>query len=269
MPRLARHFLPEKLVRFLLLRNWIIRPGIETSNPSVAVKRYADVLSSRGSSFWGKRVLVLGYGGRFDVGFSLLKEGASHVILCDKYAPPDEPHNLRLFGGEAKYFVVEKSGLRPRKEWMTLLQTDIRDIQAKGEIEAVDIVLSSSVYEHLDDVAGITRALANLTKPDGIQIHYVDLRDHFFKYPFEMLRFSESIWLTWLNPSSNHNRYRLWNYRSAFEVCFREVEIEILTCEEETFRRLRPYIQPEFVSGNMEEDAAATIRVMVSEPLKA
>jgi SAM-dependent methyltransferase len=269
LPRLTRHFLPEKLVRSLLLHGWIIRPGIETSNPSAAVKRYADVLSRRGSSFWGKRVLVLGYGGRFDVGFSLLKEGATHVILCDKYAPPDEPHNLRLFGGEEKYFVVEKSGLRPRKEWMTLLQTDIRDVRAKGEIEAVDIVLSSSVYEHLDDVEGITRALADLTKPDGLQIHYVDLRDHFFKYPFEMLRFSERTWRTWLNPSSNHNRYRLWNYRNAFEDSFREVEIEILTREDESFRRIRPYIQPEFISGNTEEDAAATIRVVVSEPWKA
>jgi len=269
LPRVVRHFLPEKLVRAMLLHGWIIRPGIETSNPSAAVKRYADVLSSRGSSFWGKRVLVLGYGGRFDVGFSLLKEGASHVILCDKYAPPDEPHNLQLFGGEEKYFVVEKSGLRPRKEWITLLQTDIRDIQAKGEIEAVDIILSSSVYEHLDDVEGITRALADLTKPDGLQIHYVDLRDHFFKYPFEMLRFSESTWRTWLNPSSNHNRYRLWNYRRAFEACFREVEIEILTREEESFHRIQPCIQPEFVSGKMEEDAAATVRVVAFKPLKA
>ena len=269
LPRLTRHFLPEKLVRFLLLHEWIIRPGIETSNPSAAVKRYADVLSTRGSSFWGKRVLVLGYGGRFDVGFSLLKEGASHVILCDKYAPPDEPHNLRRFGSEEKYFVVEKSGLRPRKEWMTLVQTDIRDIQKRGEIEAVDIVLSSSVYEHLDDVEGITRTLADLTKLDGLQIHYVDLRDHFFKYPFEMLRFSESTWRAWLNPSSNHNRYRLWNYRKAFRACFREVEIEILTYEEESFRSLRPYIQPEFISGNTEEDAAGTIRVVVSEPLRA
>jgi SAM-dependent methyltransferase len=268
-PRLVRHFLPEKLVRALLLHGWIIRPGIETSNPSAAVKRYADVLSNRGSSFWGKRVLVLGYGGRFDVGFGLLKEGASHVVLCDKYALPDEPHNLRLFGAEEKYFVVEKSGLRPRKEWMTLAQTDIRDMQRRGEIEIVDIVLSSSVYEHLDDVEGITRALADLTKPDGLQIHYVDLRDHFFKYPLEMLRFSESTWRTWLNPSSNHNRYRLWNYRNAFEGCFREVQIEILSHEEETFRRLQPYIRPEFISGDMEEDAAGTIRVVVSEPLKA
>lgn len=269
LPRLVRHFLPEKIVRTLLLRSWIIRPGVETSNPSAAVKRYADVLSARGLSFHSKRILVLGYGGRFDTGFSLLKEGASHIILCDKYAPPDEAHNLRLFGAEQRYFFVEKRGIRPRKEWISLLETDIRDAQARGEIEPVDIILSSSVYEHLEDVEGITHALAHLTKPDGIQIHYVDLRDHFFKYPFEMLRFSEVTWRRWLNPSSHHNRYRLWDYRKAFEACFGKVEVEILSREEENFRKIQPHLRPEFVSGHMEEDAATTILIVVSEPLRS
>jgi SAM-dependent methyltransferase len=268
IPRLIRHFLPEKAVRTLLLNSIVIRPGIETSNPSAAVQRYADVLSARRWSLHNKRVLVFGYGGRFDVGFSLLKEGASHVILCDRYAPPDERHNLRLFGAEQKYFFVEKSGIRPRQEWMTLLQTDIRDVQARQEVEAVDIVLSSSVYEHLDDVEAITRALAHLTKPDGIQIHYVDLRDHFFKYPFEMLRFSENTWRKWLNPSSNHNRYRLWDYRRAFEACFGKVEIEVLARDQESFRKLQPYIKPKFISGNIEEDSATTVRIIASQPLK-
>ncbi|MCC6298103.1 MAG: hypothetical protein IT314_02305 [Anaerolineales bacterium] len=266
LPRLVRHFMPEKLVRALLLRNIIIRPGLETTNPFAAVQRYVDVLSARGLSFKNKRVLVFGYGGRFDMGFGLLKEGAEHVILCDKYAPPDEPHNRRLYGAEDKYFFADKNGLRPRPEWMTLLEDDIRDLQARGDITPVDFVLSSSVYEHLDDVEGITRALAALTKPDGLHIHFVDLRDHFFKYPFEMLRFSESVWQNWLNPSSNHNRYRLWNYRKAFEDCFADVEIEILTSEKEAFLKLQPHIKPEFISGNMEEDAAATIRVIASKP---
>jgi len=256
--------MPEKLVRALLLRNIIIRPGLETSNPFAAVQRYADVISPRGLSFQNKRVLVFGYGGSFDIGFGLLKEGAAHVILCDKYAPPDEEHNRRLFGAEEKYFVAETRSLRPRSEWMMLLEDDIRDAQARGKVEPVDFVLSSSVYEHLDDVEGITRSLASLTKPDGLHIHFVDLRDHFFKYPFEMLRFSESAWRNWLNPSSNHNRYRLWNYRKAFEDCFAEVEIEILTREEDAFRKLMPRIKPEFISGDMDEDAAATIRVVAS-----
>jgi hypothetical protein len=268
IPRLVRRFLPEKLVRTLLLRNIIIHPGLETDNPLAAVKRYVDLLSARGLSFQGKRVLVFGYGGRFDIGFGLLKEGAAHVILCDKYAPPDEAHNHQMFSAEEKYFLAGANGLRPRFEWMTLLEADIRDAGVTNQIEPVDFVISSSVYEHLDDVEGVTRALAGLTKQDGIHIHYVDLRDHFFKYPFEMLRFSENTWRTWLNPSSNHNRYRLWNYRDAFVVCFEQVEIEVLSREEEAFRKLLPRIRPEFVSGNIEEDAVGVILVIASKPLK-
>jgi len=267
VPRLIRHFLPEKLVRTLLLRNIIIHPGLETDNPFAAVKRYGEVLAERGLSLQGKRVLVFGYGGRFDIGFGLLKEGAAHVILCDKYAPPDEAHNRRMFSSEEKYFLLEDKGLRPRPEWITLLEADIRDVDVTRKIEPVDFVISSSVYEHVDDVEGITRALAVLTKADGLQIHYVDLRDHFFKYPFEMLRFSESTWRRWLNPSTNHNRYRLWEYRDAFKACFEQVEIKVLTREEEAFRKLLPRIRPEFVSGRMEEDAVGVILITASKPL--
>lgn len=266
VPRVIRHFLPEKLVRALLLRNIIIKPGLETSDPDAAVQRYVRTLPG---TLKGKRILIFGYGGRFDLGFGILKEGAAHVILCDKYAPPDEAHNLEKFSGEKKYFVVEDGKLRPHVDCMTLLEADIRDIQARHDLELVDIVLSSSVYEHLDDVAGITSALAALTKPDGVHIHFVDLRDHFFKYPFEMLRFSEKIWRTWLNPATNHNRFRLWDYRNAFEACFENVDIEILTSEEQAFRTLQPHIRSEFMSGNIKEDAAATIRVIASKPKKA
>ena len=263
IPRVIRDFLPEKLVRALLLRSIIIKPGIETSDPDAAVQRYKEMLTG---IIQDKRVLVFGYGGRFDLGFGLLQEGAAHVILCDKYAPPDEVHNLRMFGADEKYFFVRDNKLRPRAERMTLLEADIRDVQSNHGLEPVDIVLSSSVYEHLDDVAGITRSLAVLTKPNGTHIHFVDLRDHFFKYPFEMLRFSENTWRKWLNPSSNHNRFRLWDYRSVFEACFEQVEIKILASEADAFRKLMPYIRPEFISSNMEENFASLILVTASKP---
>jgi len=267
IPRLIRRFLPERLVRFLLLRNLIIQAGIETNYPNTAVQRYIDILTERGLSLSEKRVMVFGYGGRFDIGFTLLKHGASHVVLCDKYAPPDEIHNQRLFENEEKYFVLEKDRrLRPRSEWMTLIEADIRDTRLQRTLDPVDIVISSSVYEHVDDVEGITQALAQLTKMDGLNIHFIDLRDHFFKYPFEMLRFSEKTWRGWLNPSSNHNRYRLWNYRSAFRSCFDHLEIEVLAREENAFRKLLPHIRPEFISGNIEEDSASLIRVIASDP---
>jgi hypothetical protein len=156
--------------------------------------------------------------------------------------------------------------LRPRPEWMTLLESDIRDFHVNSDSDKMDFVVSNSVYEHVDDVKNITKALASLTKIGGTQIHFVDLRDHFFKYPFEMLRYSEHIWRKWLNPSSNHNRYRLWNYRSAFEACFEQVEIKILASEENAFRKLTPHIRPEFISSNAGENSASLILIIASSP---
>jgi SAM-dependent methyltransferase len=262
--RVVRHFLPEKIVRFLLLHNLVIKAGLETNDPSAAVQRYTDILLHRGLSLRGKRVMVFGYGGRFDIGYALLEEGAGYVVLCDKYAPPDEEHNRQAFLHEEKYFVLEKDGLRPRKEMMSLLQADIRDEELCRTLEPFDLVISNSVYEHVDDVEGITQALSRLTQPGGLHIHYVDLRDHFFKYPFEMLKYSEKTWRTWLNPSSNHNRYRIWNYRSAFESCFKNVEIDVLSRDEAAFQKALPHIRPEFVSGNLQDDSVSLIRVIAS-----
>ena len=245
IPRLIRHLLPEKLVRALLLRNIIIKPGLETSDPQAAVQRYVNVLPV---TLKGKRVLIFGYGGRFDLGFGILKLGAAHVILCDKYVPPDEAHNLAEFAkdpSQEEYFVMEEGRLRPRADCMTLLEADIREVQAYRDLEPVDIILSSSVYEHLEDVPGITRALAALTRPEGVHVHFVDLRDHFFKYPFEMLRFSSQTWRTWLNPSTNHNRFRLWDYRKAFEACFEQVAIEITASIAQDFFHCANKIRPE------------------------
>ncbi|MCL4531119.1 MAG: methyltransferase domain-containing protein [Chloroflexi bacterium] len=266
VPRVVRHFMPEGLTRFLLLRSIIIRPGLETTAPQTAANRYNEILKSRGDSLKDKRVLVFGYGGRFDLGIGLLEAGAEHVVLCDKYAPPDDAHNAMLLSKYDSVLFLDGGRTRPRPERMTLLQADIRDIRSSPEFPPVDLVVSSSVYEHLDDVDGITRSLASLTKPGGLHIHYVDLRDHFFKYPFEMLSYSETIWRSWLNPTSNHNRFRLWDYRRAFEKYFEKIEIQILERDETAFEKARPRIRSEFVSGNLQDDSVTLILVIASRP---
>jgi hypothetical protein len=81
-----------------------------------------------------------------------------------------------------------------------------------------------------------------------------------------MLRFSESTWRRWLNPATNHNRYRLWDYRRAFSACFEQVEIEVLSREEDAFRKVRPHLRPEFISGKIEEDAVGVIQVVALKP---
>jgi len=258
--------MPENWVRFILRRSWIIRPGLETSSPRDAVNRYRTVLEKKGRSLQGKRVLVFGYGGRFAVGTALLRQGAAHVILCDKYAPPDEPRNRALLPQYDEYLVPDDDHVLPRPEWITLVEDDIRETAKSGALSPADVVVSSSVYEHLDDVDGITRALAALTKPDGVQLHFVDLRDHFFKYPFEMLCYSEHTWKTWLNPSSNHNRFRMWDYQRVFENYFGQVEIKVLERDETAFQKTLPRIRPEFVSGNSQDDCVTLIQVIASHP---
>jgi SAM-dependent methyltransferase len=265
IPRVIRHFLPERIVRFLLLRSLVIEPGLETRDPQAAVQRYADILAERGDSLKGKRVMVFGYGGRFDLGVGLLEAGADSVVLCEKFAPPDDAHNRQLLPRFETHLRLDGELVRPRSDRITLSEADIREVRPTV-LPSVDLVISNSVYEHLDDVEGITRSLAALTRPGGLHIHFVDLRDHFFKYPFEMLTYSKPVWYGWLNPSSNHNRYRLWDYRRVFEAFFSNVEIAVLARDEVNFAKARARIRPEFLSGNVDDDAVTLIRVLASQP---
>jgi SAM-dependent methyltransferase len=259
--------MPESVARFLLKRRWIIRPGLESSDPFAAVEQYMTGLLTSGKTLIGKRVLVFGYGGRFAVGVELLRRGAVHVVLCDHFVLLDRERNLELLPEYKEYLVAENDNVRPRAEYITLLHGDIREESIQKQIAEVDVVLSTSVYEHLDDVRGITQALAKLTAPAGIHLHFVDLRDHFFKYPFEMLTFSESTWRKFLNPTSNLNRFRLTSYREVFDAYFKKVDIKVLERLENEFRAVRSRIHPEFLTGDDAIDSVGLIQVLAQSPL--
>lgn len=263
LPRLARHFLPEPLTRFLLRHGWIIRPGIESGAPDQAVQQYRRVLDSAGRVLSGQRVLVFGYGGRFDIGVALLRAGAKHVILSDKFAPPDHHHNLDLLPASQDYLTEIRGQVWPRPDMITLFQGDIRDAVRDHIFPPADLVFSSSVYEHLlaEEMDDITAALAALTTPGGFHIHFIDLRDHFFKYPFEMLTFSSKTWKRWLNPTSNLNRWRLPDYQRIFGTYFQTVEITILAADPAAFERVRGRIRPEFLMDDSRVQAATLIQV--------
>ena len=264
--RLLRHFMPEGLARLLLKRRWIIKPGLESTDPFAASERYVETLSTQGVSIAGKRVLVFGYGGRFAVGVDLLKHGAAHVVFCDHFVLLDDERNRELLPAYDRYLKVEQDEIQPRSEYITLLHGDIREESIQRQVSQVDVILSTSVFEHLDDVPGITEALAKLTAPQGVHLHFVDLRDHYFKYPFEMLKFSESVWRNFLNPTSNLNRYRLNDYRRVFDANFTQVEFEVLERLAKEFRVSQNRIRAEFKTGDDEMDSVTLIQVIASQP---
>jgi hypothetical protein len=260
--RLIRHFLPTSLAHFLLKKGWIIRPGMETRSPEAALERYCRAIEAYGASLAGKRALVFGYGGNFALGCMLLEAGARQVILSDKYARPVDELNASLLPRYASYLRLDGGRVFADGEQLLLEEGDIR----QSRLAPVEIVLSSSVYEHLDDVPGITRALAGITAADGLHVHFIDLRDHYFKYPFEMLSYSEQTWQRWLNPTSNLNRWRCSDYRRVFEGYFTRVQINILEQDAQAYARALPRIRAEFLAEAEPERAATIIQVMASTP---
>lgn len=266
--RLIRHFISEDVARFLLKMRWIIRPGLESSDPLSAVDQYIKGLAKYGKTIKGKRILVFGYGGRFSVAVELLKQGAAHVVLCDHFVLIDKERNLELFPSYGDYLSLVDGEVKPRPEFITLLHGDIRNVELQSRILEVDCVLSTSVFEHLDDVDGITFSLAKITVPSGFHLHFVDLRDHYFKFPFEMLTFSEKVWRNFLNPTSNLNRYRLPSYQNIFEKYFKNIRIDVLARQEDEFSRARYRIRPEFLTNELSIDSVTLIRVYAELPIQ-
>jgi hypothetical protein len=261
IPRLIRHYLPDRVVRVLLERGLIIHPGLETSKPETAVQRYLQMLAVKDISIEGKRVMVFGYGGNYAVGCGLLQAGAGQVVLCERAGFPESRRNAKLLPQYGQYLGRDGGIVIPKPAYFTRVHGDIRQVATQKLTPPVDLVLSSSVYEHLDDLKGITAALVALTAPGGAHLHFIDLRDHYFRYPFEMLCYSETTWQRWLNPGSNLNRCRLPDYRHLFEGFFCKVDIEIKTSDPQGFERARHRIRPEFLTGDAEIDSVTKISV--------
>ncbi len=253
-------------MRWVLGRQVGVRPGLETRDPAEAAERYRRALASTGRSLEGSEVLVLGYGGRFSLAVELLRRGARHVTLVDPYAKPDETANRALVEESSLYLTLAEDRVHANPDWITVFHQPVEALAAAGH-RRVDVILSWSVFEHLGDVEAITEALAALTKPDGCNLHFIDLRDHYFKYPFEMLCYTEAVWRRFLNPGSNLNRLRLWDYESAFARHFGEVSLQVLESAPAALERWRARIRPEFLSGDLQRDAATRLLVSASRPL--
>jgi len=263
--RAIRHFMPAGWVKWLLKRSLIIQSGTETKDPDTAVTRYLDTLHHYDQHLKGKAVFLLGYGGRFHVGVGLLEAGASKVTFCDPFVTPDMDAARQLSGRYPDYLRVRDGCVNILDPRLELLSQDVRAL-GDDHHRKYDFLFSSSVLEHLDAPIEITRALAQITAKEGFHIHFIDLRDHFFRYPFEMLTFNDRIWMDWLNPTSNLNRFRIADYLAAFEPVFEDVKWEALSQDVDAFMRTLPRIRPDFLSGDPAVDSITRIVLIAQFP---
>jgi hypothetical protein len=262
--RIIRRYCPSPIINMAKRLRLGIIPGFETRYPAAAADRYEQALRASGREWAGKCILVLGYGGFFGLGVELLRRDARHVVLVDPFAQSDDQANRHLAEQYPSYLTIRGKHVIPRKEWITLVHEELTDHDC-NRYGPMDVVLSSSVLEHVSSLDPLVNGLSNITNPDGFHIHYVDLRDHYFKYPFEMLCFSEKVWRSFFDPPSHLNRLRLRDYEACFSRYFHEVDVEIIEKDLISFNRAKSRIRPEFLSGNDHQDC--TTRILITSTL--
>lgn len=264
--RTLRRNMPQFLVDFLLDHGFYIRPGTDTSQPEWMARRYVERAAAHGVAMAGATVCVVGYGGGYGVGVHLLEAGADRVILQDPFAPERVSRNRRLDPAiRERYFTMGSDGWVPDRNHIELVHSDL-DAWSHDHPAVADIVVSSSVLEHVEDITSLLRGCARITRPAGVNVHYIDLRDHYFRYPFEMLCYREQTWRRWLNASNNLNRLRLPDYQRAFADAFEHCDVDVRERLPEEFARARDRIRAEFLTGDEQIDAASLIRVEARGP---
>jgi SAM-dependent methyltransferase len=95
---------------------------------------------------------------------------------------------------------------------------------------SMDAVVSNAVLEHVEDEAAVAQAIYRVTKPGGISIHQIDLRDHRdFSQPLEYLLLSQVQLTKWLKETGTHAGHP--RRRSVYEAAFVSAGFEILCAD--------------------------------------
>lgn len=264
--RTLRRWAPQSIVEWMLDRDVVLRAGRDTVNPEFSIKTYREAGDRSAKSIVGSDVLVFGFGGSFGVALALLEAGAAHVYLQDPYAPVRHARNRRLPAERmAKFFRGGPTAWEADPSRVTIVREQLPEFAA-SHADCADWIVSSSVFEHVDEVEANVAACARITRPGGINVHQIDLRDHLFKYPFEMLCYSEGTWRRWLNASNNLNRWRVPRYEEAFRKHFGDVRVRRVKSLPEQFARAKGRIRKEFLTGDDELDSCGVIVVEAMQP---
>ena len=82
-----------------------------------------------------------------------------------------------------------------------------------------DLVVSRAVLEHVRDLGGLFRLLADVVADDAVLVHKVDLRSHGIehRHPLDFLRFGDAAWRAMSSHVDLPNRERASRYLDLAE----------------------------------------------------
>jgi SAM-dependent methyltransferase len=243
-------YIPLRLLRRFVVRGSLLQrlasiaPYYEVSRNEVSsdpiVGEYQKYLAMAGTTLRDAELLEVGSGRTNSVGYALASDGASKVTCFEPHAGFDPERDARLLAA-----IGGDDALASRVERVTSL--------AQVADASVDLVLSSSVLEHVRDLPQLMNDLRRVLRPTGAMLHLVDYRDHFFKYPFHFLQFSARIWERFLDPG-DLPRWRLSGQLRVIGDAGFAVDVLARDRDAGAFGKVAPHLARDFDAADPEMD---------------
>lgn len=264
---LVRRHVPKKFL--FALMEYRGDSSLAEQSPDKCLAIWQDQFTRREWNFKNKHVLEIGSGRYARFALQMLASGACRVTLIDLYAVPlDHPEHRAILIRDCAALGIDCDDAVSRIEVMA---GDITRLPFPANENKVDLAVSHSVLEHVNDPVTVLLYCWKWLKPGGSIHHIVDLRDHNlkFRYPFEMLTFSEKVWRRWLDLDGGFhlNRWRLPDYlRATQESGFVNVGYEVLLSDEAALNAVLPRLDFRFRSMDKQVLAILSISLFGQKP---
>jgi SAM-dependent methyltransferase len=210
--------------RFMVLNDLPISDAIKR-----AYNQYDRYISS-GVNFTGKTVMEIGPGNNALLPILCIAKGALKYFCVDKTPFLMKSIDARLYDDLMKTLSKEEQRRAHLafhlRNGQCFLNHDVIPYIAPCNAESIQmpdcsiqIYLSTSVLEHVDDLESVFREMKRIVKPGGICCHQVDLRGHgsFRSDQLEILQYSPTVWrLMNSHRIGRINRKRSVEYKRLF-----------------------------------------------------
>lgn len=265
--RLARRLLPDSLAYRMLSRDLLPVAAL-----AEVFRTYAALLHDYSMPVRGRVIAECGPGTYNSAAFGMLRMGAAKVLLQEPFLHGQDyarwkARMLELWRELDRDGRAEGPGpeeiLGPGAWNRAYVEWQSAPAQATlCSADSLDLVLSHHVLEHIRDIAAVFREQMRVLKPGGHLLHVVDLRDHYFAYPLEMLTFSRFAWERILTSPSRgagfQNRLRADDYAALLaKAGFSDIAWKALQTDAPELDRIRERLHPDF-RGKPEEVLRAT-----------
>lgn len=238
--RISRRLLPTTLPVWMRKALPFLDGNLGAADSAAMVRLYEKRMAERKPATWpqGLTVLEVGTGATNGSCYELAARGAAKAISLEPFVALNAEADAAQMAGR------------------TELAARVQRLLSTKELPSgsVDCILSNSVLEHVAEPDALFAELARLLRPGGFMLHIVDYRDHFFRYPYEYLKWSRKAWDRWLNPG-DLPRWRITDHVAALERAGLRVEV-LLARQTPGWDAVKPHVHAEF--AHYSEEALAT-----------